>query len=171
MPRTYTTKIKELKQKENIKEIKILYIIASSRNQLFCGNIQYRHLYKDMHEFFREASDKLEYDGSIRRKQFRATYYSRTGKYPIYAYVYLYAIYLALKDCIKKGSMHHITLEEAEQVHSFTRYVAEELRKWLDIFPQNENRFTAEELHEFNMLEDGLNTVDNRIALPMGKIL
>lgn len=171
MGRIYTTSIKELKKKENKKEIEILRVIASFRNQLFCGNIQYRNLYRDMHDFFRDASNELGYGGPIRRRQFKVTYYSRTGKYPIHAYVYLYAIYLALKDCISKGATHNITLEQTEQIGTFTRYVAEELRRWLDIHPQNANLFTARELFEFNMLEDELNAVDNRISLPMGEIL
>ena len=159
MGRIYTTSINELKKKENKKEIEILRVIASFRNQLFCGNIQYRNLYRDM------------YGGPIRRRQFKVTYYSRTGKYPIYACVYLYAVYLALKDCINQGAAHHITLEQTEQISTFTRYVAKEVRRWLDIHPQNANLFTAQELFEFNLLEDGLNAVDNRIALPMGEIL
>ena len=171
MGRIYTTSIKDLKKKENKKEIEILRVIASFRNQLFCGNIQYRNLYRDMHDFFQDASKELGYSGPIRRRQFKVTYYSRTGKYPVYACVYLYAVYLALKDCINQGAAHHITLEQTEQISTFTRYVAKEVRRWLDIHPQNANLFTAQELFEFNLLEDGLNAVDNRIALPMGEIL
>ena len=48
MGRIYTTSIKDLKKKENKKEIEILRVIASFRNQLFCGNIQYRNLYRDI---------------------------------------------------------------------------------------------------------------------------
>ena len=59
MGRIYTTSIKDLKKKENKKEIEILRVIASFRNQLFCGNIQYRNLYRDMHDFFQDASKEL----------------------------------------------------------------------------------------------------------------
>lgn len=83
----------------------------------------------------------------------------------------LYAIYLALKECLDCGASHHITLEEAERLASFTRYIARQLREWLDVYSDDEDLFTPQEILEFNNLEDGLNTVDGKIAKPMREIL
>lgn len=158
---TYSSAIKELKGFSNTTEQGILFYIAQKKQCLENNAIQYRKLY---YRVIRPALLALRQNNHIpyriSRRQFKKTYISRDGRFPLEMCFYLLGIYMILIQLRNQAPAEKINIQYSE-------FIAGRVFSAMDIIVQDDpDGYTWAQLDEFRYILNRRDILDAQVGCP-----